>query len=468
MSFVHPNSLFRSAAFRLTLSYATLFAVSSALLFGVVYWAIQEFEREQIQNSITAEVAELKQTAESGAADHLRKLIEQRTDASGHHRFQYALINGDGSRIAGDLSSTPRQLGWQTLAEEHPEEPGMELHSFGWGADIFYAFGTEAGGGQRLFVAQDTESIEKLRETVASTFALGSGLTIALAIFGGWAVSLLFVRRLDRINSTAVRIMDGAIGERIPVRGSGDEFDRLSGNLNRMLDRIGSLVSNLKHVSSDIAHDLRTPLTRLRQDLEQAKTESRSIPDYQATVDRAIEETDQILRTFGALLRIAEIESGERRSGFASVDLSALLQRLADTYAPVAEDEGRTLATTVAPGEIIRGDQTLLTQMFANLCENAIGHTPVGARIDVSLAADTDGLLVTISDNGPGVPADLRDAVFRPFYRLDQSRSMPGSGLGLAMVAAIVELHGATITLTDAAPGARFAIHFPRTAPAGA
>lgn len=458
MSSVPRNSLLHSAAFRLALSYATLFAVSSAILFGVVYWAIHEFERDHIRSSITAEIASLTQ-ADSG----LEKLVEQRI-ASPSHRFQYALIDRAGHRLAGDLTDVPNGLGWQTQVEDDPLQAGAEPHNtwFALVSDLAYVYGVEVGGGQRLFVAEDTESLEGLRETVAGTFALGSAITVALAILGGWLVSLLFVRRLDRINRTAGRIMDGAMAERIPLRGSGDEFDRLSGNLNRMLDRIGSLVSNLKHVSSDIAHDLRTPLSRLRQDLERAKTEAHSVPDYQVVVDRAIEDTDQTLATFSALLRIAEIESGERRAGFATVDLSGLLQRLFETYAPVAEDEGRVLTASITPGITIRGDRDLLTQMIANLCENAIRHTPVGATIKMQLTTDADGVICAVSDNGSGIAHEQSEAVFRPFYRLDQSRSTQGSGLGLAMVAAIAELHGATVTLTDAKPGARFEIHFPR------
>jgi len=185
------------------------------------------------------------------------------------------------------------------------------------------------------------------------------------------------------------------------------------------------------------------------------------VPEFQAVVDRSIEETDGILRTFGALLRLAEVESGQQRASFADLDFSALADRMVDTYAPVAEDEGYTLTGAVQPGLRLRGDQALLTQMIANLCENALSHTPKGTHIRLSAVAGKGAVIFTVADNGPGVPDGERERVFRPFYRLDQSRSTPGSGLGLAMVKAIGELHGGTVVLRDAAPGAAFEVRLP-------
>ena len=456
---MRPSSLFKTATFRLALSYASLFAVSSAVLFGAVYWAIQEFESQQIRRSIETEVSSLEVAEESGSHDALTREMTERTASHSHHPFEYALVDANGARLAGDLPATPSQLGWQFM-----EVPGPTMPD-GDSSQVLYVFGSEIGDGQRLFVAKDSEPLEELRETVAGTFALGSAVTMILAILGGAAVSALFMQRIETINRAASRVMDGAIGERMPVIGTNDEFDRLSVNLNQMLDRIESLVANLKRVSSDIAHDLRTPLTHLRNELEQARSQARSVPEFAAVIERSIAETDGILSTFGALLRIAEIESGGQRANFADVDMSSLMNKLVETYAPVAEDEGFNLSGSIEAGLRLRGDQAMLTQMIANLCENAMRHTPAGTRIELGLVLAQGDALCTVADNGPGVTATEREQIFRPFYRLDQSRSTPGTGLGLALVKAIAELHGGAVAVADGNPGARFEVRLPvRTA----
>ena len=449
-------SLFRTAAFRLALSFASLFAVSSAVLFGIVYWSIQEFESQQIRRSIAAEVGSLELSAKSEKPEALIHEIDERTRFPGYRPFEYALLDANGTQIAGDLSPPPARLGWQIIDRPGPAMPD------GDSSIVLYVNGTESSDGHRLFVAQDTEPLEELRETVASTFAIGGAITVALAVLGGIAISAFFMRKVERISRTARSVMAGAISERMPVGSANDEFDRVSRNLNLMLDRIESLVGNLKRVSSDVAHDLRTPLTHLRQGLEQAKTEARAMPRFEAAIDRSIAETDSILRTFSALLRIAEVESGERRSSFVDVDLSSLMTRMLETYCPVAEDEGYTLSGAIEPELAVQGDPALLTQMIANLCENAMRHTPAGTHIELRLAADNGDAVCTIADDGSGVPEAERGQIFRPFYRLDQSRSTPGSGLGLALVKAIGELHGGEITLRDAAPGAKFELRLPR------
>jgi len=255
--------------------------------------------------------------------------------------------------------------------------------------------------------------------------------------------------------------MRGNLSRRIALRGSGDEFDRLSTNLNEMLDRMQMLMDGLRQVSNDIAHDLRTPLTRLRQHLEGAHLRARTVAEYQLVVDKAIAETDEILGTFGALLRIAQIEAGTRRAAFTAVDLSGVLQTIVETYAAVAEDHEHDLASRIADGITVRGDRQLLTQMIANIVENALRHTPAGTRIELELAA-ASGPICTIRDNGPGIPEPERQRVFRRFYRLDSSRATPGSGLGLSLVAAIAELHRIAVEVGDNQPGLRVTLRFPQ------
>ena len=220
------------------------------------------------------------------------------------------------------------------------------------------------------------------------------------------------------------------------------------------------LMEGLKQVSNDIAHDLRTPLSRLKQRLEEVRSEANSIEEYKEAVDQAIQDADIALSTFGALLRIAQIESGTRRANFSDVDLSSLLANLATTYSAVAEDMGKTLVSSIEPNIHVRGDRELLTQLFVNLIENALRHTPSGATVSISLALREGGPIAEVSDTGPGIPESERANVFKRFYRLDRSRSTPGAGLGLALVAAVAELHTARIELLDNEPGLKVAVNF--------
>jgi signal transduction histidine kinase len=453
---VRPSNILRSATFRLTLTYAGMFAVAAGILFAIIYQAMSAFEEQQIRKAIRAESNALigEQATEGGSTIVDEITIRMRT--TGHRPFRYALIKPDGTRI-GNMDVLPDATGWTFVEKPETDVTAETINAHAH----FYTFGADVTGAGRLFVAQDTETLEELNETITNTFLWGGGITVALALLGGLVTSWRFLGRIERINTAAQRIMDGALTERVPTRRGHDEFDRLSGNLNRMLDRIEILLGNQKRVTSDIAHDLRTPLTRLRQDLDEARSKADTVADYGTVIERAIDDTDGILRTFSALLRIAEIDSGAQKAGFVSVPLSDLLQRLTETYGPVAEDSGHRLVAEIEPGIEVRGDTSLLTQLFANLTENAMRHTPAGTGISLRLRREGRYLIGEVADDGPGVPPAERDRVFRPFYRLDESRSTPGSGLGLALVDAIARLHGATISLSDAGPGAHFQFRMP-------
>ena len=265
------------------------------------------------------------------------------------------------------------------------------------------------------------------------------------------------------MNAITRRIMEGDLGQRVPTRGTGDEFDRLASNTNDMLDRIQLLMEGLRQVSNDIAHDLRTPLTHLRQRLEATRTGPRIVEAYETAVDAASADVDTILRIFASLLRIAQVEAGTRRSGFTDLDLSEVFAAIAEAYGPVAEDAGQVLMAEIAPGLRTRGDRDLLTQMLANLVENAIRHAGTGARINVSLRCDGSGLRGSVSDTGPGIPDAQRDRVFGRFVRLDAFRPGEGHGLGLALVKAVADLHGIIIEFADNGPGLRATLRIPPT-----
>jgi signal transduction histidine kinase len=287
-------------------------------------------------------------------------------------------------------------------------------------------------------------------------------VTLILALVGGLTVSRGFLRRADVFVKTCRAIMSGNLTSRIPVRGTQDELDRLSETINAMLDRIATLMGNLSQVTNDIAHDLRTPVTHLRHRLERARSQAVTVEDYDQALEAAIAASDDILALFAALLRIAQVEGGARRAAFAPLDLAQLLVHLGDLFAPVADDAGHRLHLALDGPARILGDRELLTQLFSNLIENAILHTPAGTHVTISLGRDGNEAVAVVSDDGPGVPPEEHQKLFQRFYRREASRTQPGYGLGLALVSAIADLHGARMTINpQGASGLRVALHIP-------
>jgi len=446
--------LFTTSSFRLTLFSAALFSASALALFGVLYWAADRFMARQFDDSITAQMASLQEDGSDAA--HLEARLAQRLSSPATRDYSYLLQDGIGRRLAGNLPAMAPHVGWQDL----PMPEGMVSDTSDDHA--LRALGRRLGDGSFLLVARDIFDLDEFNDLLERTFGIGFLVTLVVGFGSGAVVSHGLLRRLEAISRTTREIMAGDLSRRIPVGARNDDFDRLSSSVNAMLDRIHELMENLRQVSNDIAHDLRTPLTRLRQRLEGARLDARTLGDYEGAVDGALVETDALLETFSALLRIAQIESGARSAAFAPTDLSALVAMIIDTYAPVAEDKGRSLSGDVAPGMTVDGDRQLLGQMLVNLVENALDHTPAGAAVAVALAPGGGGRgpVLTVADDGPGIPATEREKVFKRFCRLDVSRSTRGSGLGLNLVAAIVSLHSARIRLEDNAPGLRVVVTF--------
>lgn len=439
--------LLRTAAFRLAVAYAGLFGLSTAVLFAFVYLAVTDFAEDQLKDAIEDEAEALVGQADVEGVGALAATLRNWEQTDQDRPASYLLVDSGGRLLAGDLHGIRAIEGWFEFVEPDDGDPML-------------GFGTHLSDGGLLVVAQETE-LADLGWVVVRAFAWAGGASLALAVLGGIFTSLAFLRRLDGFNRTAARIVDGKLGERVPERGTADEFDRLAANLNAMLGRIQALMESMRQVSTDIAHDLRTPLAHLRRRLEAARQGAESKAAYEEAIDSAIAETDEILATFGALLRIAQIEAGTRRAGFAEFDLSALFETIAETYAAVAEDNGQALVAAISPGIAIHGDRELLTQMLANLIENAIRHTPPGSVIRLSLAETAGGAVGSVADNGPGIPEEARDRVFRRFFRLEKSRTTPGNGLGLSLVAAVAELHGIVTELSDARPGLVVTLRFP-------
>jgi signal transduction histidine kinase len=347
----------------------------------------------------------------------------------------------------------PTALGWsKVVLPTKPSEAraGRTLH----------IRSVELGNGMRLSVADDYGSIEDVRHAWIEAAAWCLIAFLLLSVVGGLLLSRGFLRRVDTIRITAESIIRGDLESRIPLRGTNDNFDRLSLTLNQMLDRIQALMEGVRYMSNHIAHALRTPLGRLQQKLEAARKTALGNPSYETALENMQHETEEILNTFSALLRISKIEVGARQSGFGEVDLSALLITVCDAYSAAAEEKGNTIAADIVPSLWIRGDKELLTEAVANLFDNAIKHTPAGTHINVSLYRDLSSIVASVSDNGLGVPPQARDLIFERFYRLDRSANTEGTGLGLAFVAAVAGLHGSKLSASDNSPGLRIELRF--------
>ncbi len=444
--------LLRTASFRFAALYVAMFAVSACVLGAAVFLAARSALEDQMAVRIEAESGFLRTEFRAGGLDHLLAVVRSR--GRGVTALDYLVQDARGAHLAGEMRGASRVPGWVTVDVPQATEDGNR-------PERVRALVSDLGGGLLLAVGDDLSRVGEVEEAGATAFLWTVGLAALLGIGGGALLSRAFLSRVDAISRTAEAITGGDLARRVPVRGTGDELDRLAATLNRMLDRIAVLMDSLQQVGSDIAHDLRTPLSRLCQRLERARTHARSAPDYEAAVDAALREAAGLLDTFSALLRIAQVEGASPRAGFGRVDLSAVAEAVADAYRPDAEDAGHTLTCAVAAGLVIQGDQELLTQAAANLVENALRHTPPGTRIELSLSASREGTCLAVEDDGPGVaPADL-PRLARRFYRGERSRTTPGNGLGLSLVAAVADLHRATLRIGNAAPGLRVGLLFP-------
>ena len=435
-----------------------MFGASGLAVFAVVAWLVGGFMAEQLDATVANELAEVQADAGGQDTQALKRVIDALTVHS--PGIYYLLQAPDGRVISGNMTSIEPKPGLRSLEWTHQ---APERRSIGG----IRGRGVTLPDGAFLFVGISDYQLGEVREVILRTSLVGLGVTVVLSVAGGVLMSYGVLRRVEAVSRASRAIMAGDLDRRMTLRGSDDEFDHLSSSLNAMLDRIKDLMLGLQQVSSAIAHDLRTPLTRLRQRLELARRRQSTVEGLHAAVDAAIENVDSILETFAALLRIAQIEAGTRRSGFQPVALSALLGGLIEAYQPVAEERAQNLQARITPDLWVFGDRELLTQMFANLIDNAVVHPPTGAALYVSAAPSLNSVRVVIEDTGPGIPAEYRQTVLHRFYRLDRSRTTPGSGLGLSLVSAVANLHDATFDLEDNAPGLRCVLVFPAQPLAG-
>lgn len=445
-----------------------LFLALTGALILTVMWIVESSQRGALQASNDADIAMIANGYRDEGVSEAIEVVRQRLTAppaSGVQPSQsYLLIQtGQGERLAGNMEPIAPRLGVFEL-KVAPAVSGLVHPTAADGGASFDVRGRGALLGPNLYVfaGRDWRVVSVTRAHILDAFAWVAAGAAIIAAVAGWFLGSRFMQRVDDIARTCESIMGGQLSERIALRGRGDGWDRLAGAINDMLNRIALLLENLQQVSGDVAHDLRSPLTRLRNRLEAAHASSTTAGDYAAAVSRALEDTDQLLAMFSALLRISQVQAGTRVSTFSDVSLCDIAQRLFDMYQPVAEDHQHELDCTVHPGMHVRGDAELLIQMFSNLIENSIRHTPSGSTIRIAVEQQGDQATVSVRDNGEGIPREEYAKVTRRFYRVSSSRSSSGHGLGLALVAAIAELHHATLVFSDAAPGLAVSVKFTR------
>ncbi len=452
---MRPPRILQTTTFRLAAVYVLVFACSVAALGTIIYFATSIALERRLDGRIESEMSSLLSGYRVGGMARLVTAVNTRKRDRTDSPLDYLVLGSHHERLAGRATKEPKQMGWSDYVYQENDGDVSQLR--------FLA--TALDGGGTLAVAANLDQVAEVKDAILNGFLSAFGAVLVLGIVGGLALSFAFLKRVETIRRTAEAIIAGDLNQRVPVRGTGDDLDRLSDTLNRMLDRISELMESLRQVSADIAHDLKTPLARLRQRFETAQSRAMPTNEYEAMIEAAIVHIDEILETFNALLRIAQIEAGTRRAGFRETDLSAIFVNVLDAFTPSAEDDGKRLDGKIKPAIHISGDRELLMQMLANLIENALSHTPAGTHIEVSLGSDGDRIVGTITDSGPGVPPEERERIFQRFYRLEHSRSTPGSGLGLSLVKAVADLHGIALEVRDANPGLQIVVRFPQWGP---
>jgi signal transduction histidine kinase len=458
------TKLFQTTTFRLSLTYLALFSAAAIVAIFYIYWNTTVLLSRQLNQTIDAELKGLAEQYRAGGLDQLVRTVAERSQTPGNSL--YLVADEDGTQLAGNLSAVSPQL-WDSVGPvefdyRRPAPGGVERR-------LAFANVFRLPGDYRLIVGRDIEDRRDLSRLIWTTMLWGLGVMALVGIGGGYWVSRRLLMRVDNLTATTRTIMEGDLAGRLPVSGSGDELDRLAQSLNLMLGRIEQLMAGLREVSDNIAHDLKTPLNRLRNRVEEALREPYDEAAYRETLEHTIEEADGLIKTFNALLSIARLEAGAAGENREKLDLAALVNDVAELYEPVAEERGIALKAEASRPIIIHGDRQLLGQAIANLIDNALKYgapradSGNGWAPEVEVRAETDhGVAqIIVTDRGPGVPEAERERVLARFVRLEASRSEPGSGLGLSLVAAVARLHGGGLRLGDNEPGLRVVLALP-------
>ena len=440
---------------RLSLRFAFLYAILSAVMFFGAYWMTDYEVRDWIEGQMRSDAVALQQVYDSRGAQVLTDRVAVLSEFSFQNERIYQLRSAGGEHLAGNVIAVEKASGHNYLpvtAAHLGTLPDPEVSGYWIRVDQIGPYTLIQGTGDHV--------IAEVMEALSTALVAGYILVISAGLIIGQSVGVRTERRIGRIVETLEDVSRGALAKRIPVAGGDkDDLSRVSGAVNATLDQLQTLLESQKQITTDIAHDLRTPLQRLRQRLERMVGTGADDDDLQA----ALGETETLIETFKALLGIAQIESGVQQDHFIPVDLADLARDVSEIYQPVAEDEGHILIASMPEAAVqVHGDPALLGQLLSNLIENAIRHCPLGATIHVALENSADGPMLSVSDNGPGIPKAEVEKVFRRFYRIDKSRTSEGHGLGLPLVKAICRLHDARIELADNAPGLRVCVTFPK------
>jgi len=460
------GKLARTTVFKLTLVYLTVFALFAVLLLGYFAWTTQRLITDQIVATVDAEITGLAEQYRQGGIRRLVIAVDNRSRRAGSNIYLLTTFNGQ--VLSGNIGSLPSgtmaNTGWVETAYNRLDEQDT-------GAHFALARVFQLPGGFRLMVGRDLEERARLNQVIWSAGRWSAAIVVVLGLAGGFFLTRRVLKRVDAMTDTTRTIMTGDLSGRLPVSGTGDELDRLAENLNSMLERIEALMHGLKEVSDNIAHDLRTPLTRLRNRSEEALRSARSEPEYRAALESTIEESDGLIRTFNALLMIARAESGQARANMSDFDAADSVRDIAELYEPLAEDKGLTLRVEAGAEALVHGSRELLSQALANLLDNAIKYTvpppaprDEGGPPDILVRAAVEGerVVLSVGDRGPGIPPEDRSRAVERFVRLEESRSAPGSGLGLSLAAAVARLHGGELMLDDNGPGLNASLVLPR------
>jgi signal transduction histidine kinase len=462
--FAKLSNLFKTFTFRLALIYVGLFSLSVIVLFAFIYVFAMNYVEEQIRGTIRTQYAYLledyQSNGSSGAEARVRELIASDDDGTGI----YLLVNQKGEKLSGNLSALPVAA----TQEESFEKDGKWVRfrisdALGSAQGIeVWAIVKPLSKWRTVLIGQTVQAKTQLELTIVQTFWASLLLTIIMAFFGAMVMTGSVMRRINVINRSAATIMGGHLSVRIPHAASGDEFDELSINLNRMLDRIETLLQSLSEFASNIAHDLRSPLTRIINRMDAGlRTISRDDPSY-ALLEKNIADLQGLVATFNSILKISELEANTEFRKFEAWDIRQIVDNLVELYEPYASEKKVKLVSAIDHPVMVQGEKNLLTQAFANLIDNAIKFTPEGGHVAV-IAEEKDGRMeIVVADDGPGIPEEFRDKVFEKFFRLEQSRNTKGNGLGLSLVAAVARIHSATVRLEDNHPGLQVVISFPR------
>lgn len=460
----NTKRVFRTSAFRLALIYATLFSALTATTLGFIYWSTRGQIESQVDTRLRLETDFLINLYKSGALPELLEAIQRRNQIDTYGRFYY-LAHSDASATANQQADDNSLIRLKSTRSHTTRNMG-DVADLPPGSTRAYnpvrVAETELSNGLKLTIGHEISDEQALLDHTFVLVVGATGLTLLFSLFGGMWIGSSVLRRIDSVNRTAADIMSGDLSRRLSVTERNDEFDEVSTKLNQMLDRIEDLMSGMQQVTNNVAHDLRSPLTRLRNRLEVTLLEKRDSENYREVMEEAIGDADSLIQTFNSMLSIARLEAGIDAVEWNDTNIGDLLTELAELYEAVAEDSDLTFNSDIADSPTLYCNKHLIAQCITNLLDNSIKYTGVDGEVALHLAGNDEQFTVTVSDNGPGIPEEERERVFERFVRLENERNSAGNGLGLSLVKAVVRIHGASLALEDNNPGLKTIITFNR------